>query len=495
MVDPWTELLTPLNGYLVTSSKIISFVSFSLSLSQYPLIASLLSLIFAALVGVAIATAPTVLRGRTVAAFAVFLVPSDPEVFGLPLYSFWWASLLLFLVALWDERSSSERWRLAFLLIGGLSSPVIVMVLPALLVRAHVFRSNAKEQTVALVAIWLAAIQVVLIVQARAGIPPPLLSVATNMVPKLIGTFLVGNWSSDPMTMWAAGLLLLGVAAAWAFFGRAMLSNAILFYLFVGSIALTVARNDPALIHPVIAGPRYFFLPYVCLWWILIQAFYASRMIAARGILVCLGLVAIFNSYPVWSRAQDDLDWVAHTRSCRLFSEYALPVQYDGRRALARQVWLPGKLCSEYLARDLMLSRADLEELPTFPYIVLSDSPAPVTSQARFESGTIDGADFYRSHLDGLRVVGSHQNGDSDTGQLVLRLRRGDHLAYRSGPNSENQRLTVVGAESMFLTQLPTATEWITLDFSNAKLPAEFLLTITDQGAGWGEWFAVGVVN
>lgn len=78
------------------------------------------------------------------AATSALLVPTDREVFGVCLYTFWWTSFLLFLVVLWNERSQDIRWRLVSVLLGGLSSPVIFLITPFLLFADDSFQAEAQ---------------------------------------------------------------------------------------------------------------------------------------------------------------------------------------------------------------------------------------------------------------------------------------------------------------------------------------------------------------
>ena len=39
-----------------------------------------------------------------------------------------------------------------------------------------------------------------------------------------------------------------------------------------------------------------------------------------------------------------------------------------------------------------------------------------------------------------------------------------------------------------FLAGLPVSPDWISLEFSNPKLPAEFTVRVVDRGQGVGEW-------
>jgi len=116
----WGSLFMPLNGYLVVAPRLLTGVALAVSLPWYPLVSAVLATGFSALVGLAVARAPTQLRGRLGCAIALFFVPCDPEVFGLPLYALWWAPVLLFLVALWEEGDSWLGLRLLFVALAGL---------------------------------------------------------------------------------------------------------------------------------------------------------------------------------------------------------------------------------------------------------------------------------------------------------------------------------------------------------------------------------------
>jgi len=102
------------------------------------------------------------------------------------------------------------------------------------------------------------------------------------------------------------------------------------------------------------------------------------------------------------------------------------------------------------------------------------------------------GADYYRSSIPGLTVLGSFLNSDSDKGSIVLTLNRGDRLLYRSGPTGGRQFVQVIGTAEL-KSILPVATEWILLEFSSNMLPEVFELQFKDNGDSWGEWSAVGL--
>jgi hypothetical protein len=103
------------------------------------------------------------------------------------------------------------------------------------------------------------------------------------------------------------------------------------------------------------------------------------------------------------------------------------------------------------------------------------------------------GSDYYRSVLPGLLVIGSYQHGDSDTGRLVMRLRRGERLWYRAGPG-RRQKIMIEGWPGDSV-ELPHRPEWVQLVFDGATLPEQFVVTFDDPSAAWGEWSAVAIEN
>jgi hypothetical protein len=108
LVHGWSDILQPVNGYLITISKLIFYGAASITLLRFPEVGTLLAWLTTAGILVVVARAPLALRGGVLLALAAALVPIDPEVFGLPLYSFWWSAVLLF--ALCCGTPDDPRW-------------------------------------------------------------------------------------------------------------------------------------------------------------------------------------------------------------------------------------------------------------------------------------------------------------------------------------------------------------------------------------------------
>jgi|GEM_PF-596301 len=492
----WGAIFQPVNGYLHTIPKLISHTAISASFTYYPAIALVLTWLFITGVCLAVAYSPTMLRGPVFCAIAVLIVPSNPEIFGLPLYTTWWSSLPLFLVALWDARVPKIGLRLAYIFVGGLSSPVIVAILPVLYFRVFLYRSRGGEKAVAATATVIAGVQFALILQSSAGSIPPVSSFFAFIIPKFFGYYLGGPYAKNVGLLWLAGLTLSGLIAWRLIRDRHKHFVWITTYLLIVSIALVVARVDPAIINPLSAGPRYFFLCYVITTWILIQLFIDSADAALVRTFAGVVLIAAhLNAVTVWSRDHDELMWRDHINSCRSFLEYAIPVHTDGKAARTWAFVVPGAACVELLAQDIMTSAATIDALPTFPFttVDLVDIDRQKLSGVKIVENSMTATLNLQAVVPGGPVICFFNKSDSGTGSVVLELQRGDTILFRSGTNNTGQRLIIKGHEGDFLQSLVPSEEWVGLSFANRKLPQRFTLIIEDKGKQWGAWSAFAI--
>jgi hypothetical protein len=462
----WREVLLPLNGYLVLVPKLITGVSLAFSIYYYPLISAVIALVFTIGVGLAVALAPTRLSGKFLCAISIFVIPSDPEVFGLPLYTLWWSAILLIICALWDERVPARFFRSALVIVGGLSSPFVFVALPVFYFRALWYRSLREERTIAIVATVVAAIQVPFVLLGATKAIPPVSALWQNVIPKFCGWFVLGNLTRSAWLLWPAGLSLLALAAIFVIWRRRDPSAWILVVLYIGAISSSVARVDPTLLNPSGAGPRYFFLPFVLTFWILVQLCLTAKTKWVRLPVAIIALVSLLNAIPVWARHHTDMRWAENLRSSRLFPAYWIKAQYDGSPNSGFFTVVPGALWNARLQRDWFVSQSSLQNLPTFAFRVVDPNESDEDKSPSISSSSIR--------------VGGHE--------AFLRLKSGERVRFRSGKVATCQNMEVIGREGEFIATLPITTDWVTLEFSNSRLPREFTLKVVDQGQGMGEW-------
>ena len=153
VANGWSSLFHPMMGYLVLPTKIILATAATLSFRWLPEIEYWLTLIFTAGVLVAVAFSPTQLKFRVGCALALLALPMDSETYGTSAYAFWWGSLLVALPLLWrNEGRQYPILRSGLLLLGGLSSPLIIALSPLYALRAVLVRSRAAWSDLVLAA-------------------------------------------------------------------------------------------------------------------------------------------------------------------------------------------------------------------------------------------------------------------------------------------------------------------------------------------------------
>lgn len=330
------SLFYPVNGYLILTPKVISAISLAISGVYYPLISTILTWIFIISVCIAISVSPTWLKGGVLLGIATLLIPTDPEAFGIPLYSFWWTTLLLFLVVLWDQHSRDIKWRSAFLIVGGLSSPMIFLITPFLATRAAVWRNNRRELVVFCVAIVCCCIQAVAMEHSGSQLTTSLIDRRSihEILPKFIGGYLCGNFrhATSSLVWFAAGIFLAFLLLAIPLLSKRPM-YLLLAGLWAGSVYLIARRVDLTLLHQHLAGPRYFFVPFILLSWFLVSILADQRRLDLRLFSAGLLFASVLNMLPVRTRPQRDFHWAEQLATCGNNSQSStIAISWDGQK-------------------------------------------------------------------------------------------------------------------------------------------------------------------
>ena len=327
------SVFEPISGYCVLSSKLISAAAITLSFYYYPEVTCALNLVFTVLVVMAVAIAPTRLRWRWACALLVLFIPTDSECFGVSHYSIYWAGLLVVLTLLWNREGRSTAWRYGLAVLGGLSSPLVIGLLPLFWIRATTERTRAEIRFAVLVTA-VAAVQIVLYITTFEGRPGqfPEPRQVFVFLDKNLGYFLAQSIASDYTLGFSLFLLVWIGAGCVLAYPRKQHVLLLLTAAFLVGAGMAAIRQDVEVIHPILGGPRYFFYPYILLFWILAWIAATSRRRTVKGVSVGMILLAVANSIPHFVRDHDPVDWRCHVDRC-LASEYevGIPLHSTGR--------------------------------------------------------------------------------------------------------------------------------------------------------------------
>ena len=352
------SIFDPVGGYLIFIVKTISAISLSISVTQYPVISACLTWLFTVFVATCVAKCPTYLKNKFICAVLIFFIPTIPEVFGISIYSFEWASILLFLLVLWKKDSKFYLHRIFLLIIGGLSSPVIYLITPILIFRAIRFKNILVEKILAIIGISLVAVQYL------SSPTTPLQTtgfkyIINNMdttIPVFFGNFFIGNTiGPNFILLWFFSGLIFIVISGYLIKTKFNSLSLTLIYLLFGSIVISTLRTDVLFIRSSLSGPRYFFFTYIFLYWILIQFITTTKSTILKYFLILLIFTGVINAFPVWSENHDDLNWPYQIKRCASTKNFNIPFgnSYSPLKRDAWHVILPQNVCQKLLKEDV----------------------------------------------------------------------------------------------------------------------------------------------
>lgn len=351
----WLSLFSPVAGYLVVPAKLIFMLAASFSFLHLPDATYWLTVGFTIFVAACVALCPTYLKWPTACAIAMLLIPTDSEVFAVSEYAFWWGTLLVVLSVLWSPGAHKTILRSLLTTVGGLSSPLVILLTPLFLVRALYFRR--RDETLALgLATTTAAVQAAsILVTGNLSHSTKLDLSAAQIVRKFFGYYVLYDTQLATWKICAIGGVLLITIAAVAYRHRAKLDLGLLllFACLIIAIASSVTRNSVTVIDPVTAGPRYFFFPYIFLSWLIIQIAHIGE--GATRLLVALVIaLSVRQAYIHGQRTHDTISWTAEIQACVASSaDYQLPIHYDGARERTWKVDLTGQDCRKLISESL----------------------------------------------------------------------------------------------------------------------------------------------
>jgi hypothetical protein len=360
----WGNLFEPVQGYLIMVSKLITDIAMSISFSYYPEISTWLTWLFTIVLSLIIVYAPTVIPYRIFAAIMIYMVPAYAEPYGIPLYTFWFAGLFIVLVLLWQE--NEQVWfKNILLIIGGLSSPIVLVALPAQIFR-FIFLKNKKEETVTLlVMLTIGCIQVYTMLQTGAvgSGKHPLMAFndgydIDKYVAFFFGKYYLGAFFMEDYSLWlvnnydlllVGGIILICILLIYLLMHRRDPFIYIFIYLVCVMLLSVLYRTGFEYTH---LSPRYFFYISIMISWTLLYLAYHSR--AYSFFAVPILILSTVTALGIFSKKSDTLEWRKHIYACKNATTvyYKIPVHFAGSKLNTWSFPLEPKICRALLEND-----------------------------------------------------------------------------------------------------------------------------------------------
>lgn len=318
----WLSAFSPVAGYLVLPAKIIFLAAATISFDHLVTIEYWLTVLFTFGVCATIAWSPTHLKFPFLCAIAPLFIPTNSEVFAVSEYAFWWGTLLAMPPLFWKgEKNLSLRCSLTAL--SGLSSPLIIPLSLLFGIRAYWLRKR-EDYIVLMVSVATASIQYGVMWATGTTAKHSALSFSPSLVVVKFFGWYASTW--HPLLI---GLLVIALLAITLIRTRDIILLLILGCM-AGSILASISRVPISSINPALAGPRYFFFPYIFLSWSLIYVSGLHDWGWQRiGALIFL-LLSIPNFVHIGQRRHQRISWSHQVASCKKTDVYSIPVHFDG---------------------------------------------------------------------------------------------------------------------------------------------------------------------
>lgn len=337
----WSSALHPLGGYEALPASFLVTLSAQISFARLPVLMYVFATLIYLITICAVVLPASRWGGfgvRAAFALAVALVPANPEVFGVLLYSFWWATVWPLAILGW--KNPNYKIRIPLLVIASLSSPAGGALWVIFL--ASYLRKRQRSDLIsaaALVPGFLFEWTKTLTSPRGSGFTHAKFGDVLDQSLRTSGEF-VARWLLHPpidyhVVVFLGLTLVLFVLYAGtelAFRSRdevVMLWAAASIYLVLSSLPA------PLRVDSLVTG-RYFFLPYVALAWALICVCSRATRHEVRVAAVAVLIVSSFNVPSAFSRSKSDttghLSWTREVTKCEA-SHAAIvhiPVYLDG---------------------------------------------------------------------------------------------------------------------------------------------------------------------
>jgi hypothetical protein len=322
------SIFDPVNGYLIIPSRLITWLSLQVPLEYYAVVSTWLGVIAQAACITAVAMSPTALRLPLMCAALMTVLPMNAEVYVLPQYTFWWTTTLLFLGLIWKV-GESPKTRNFFVILGGFSSPIIIVLFPLFLLRLTLTRLREDVIICATTAL-LSSVQVYFIIL---GDPTHTELLKFSDILPAITQFFAG-WTifSSGSNALVAGLTVLAILISGVF---TLPSHEKPFYLLLGlvlvaTIVSSMLRVPVEVISPTGNGPRYFFLPLVLISWMLAWLIGSQAKLALFSSFAII-LIAVPVTKENYQRGQENIQsWAEAVALCQS-GGYEMPIHHDGQ--------------------------------------------------------------------------------------------------------------------------------------------------------------------
>jgi hypothetical protein len=359
--DGWTSVFHPIQGdFLPVTAGTIGVAS-RLDFLHFPTI-DYVTAVLAFAVTCALLLVPASRWGgmpvRATMVLFLAIVPVDPEVYDVALYTFWWSSLWPLIVLGWKRRPG--KFGFLVLMVAGLNSMAAAATFVVYLICG--LRERSRSMLAASGGLGaLAVLHAVLYLTSDRHASHQL-----EIVKSLEQTFVnasqfvvrpvLGDRPVDHLLETAIGAVVIAIMLGCALALRGLDAKVAALEILAVSGIYSFLSSVPApfIAHPILAGGRYFFLPFAAWGLLLVHLVSRARRESVVAVVAAFMLAWALARVPdAFDRRSERWDWRAEVEKCAQShrARYTLPIQFNGLRVNAWSLKVRPDVCRRALGR------------------------------------------------------------------------------------------------------------------------------------------------
>jgi hypothetical protein len=398
-------------------------------------------------------------------------------------------------ISIWKNNVKWEKLRVLMLSIAALSSPIIIISTPIFLLRCFYFKKKI-DNILFIISSFCSTVQLYFVLNNNlsSGYIDYNEKKVTWIFKNFFGYFIFNENSQFYPFLWVLSYMLLAYLFIVLYISKYKFLCFILFYFMFVNIILSVYRVDISLLNPISGGPRYFFLPFIIIFWILVQGIASFEKFFLKCFTLSLLLMMVFNSITTaWSRDHDDLEWAKNLVSAKYFPDgFHMPIQYDGDESNAYKIFY-----SPYLFSKIYCNKFNFNNQEIFLYDTYNFD---VKNHLNFESflniesiSNIESHNSFPEMLNKRGIFRFRFKNSKVTNKLCSFSCLKNQKMIFSTSSSINEIQVVINCGSWVnQTRLKASQQMAVLEFRSKKLPNEFTVELIGaKGLQYGEWLDI----
>lgn len=339
--NPFSSIMNPYAGYLHLIPRLIASIGSMAPIKNIPFFYNFICFILYLIIGNYIFNERLNLKYKFLFIFSIILVPVSSEIYLTLSHIQWFTSLFLILIFLQNKPTKGIHSFSDFIILFlcGLTGPFIIIFIPLYWLKA-IKEKSSHNYWIFFVSLLLALVQFYHIYHSKFLPDPSIINTTDNLI-KLIGFRFFGAlffgknlaYFFPSYILMILSIALIPLLILLSKFDKNKLYILLSFQYLIITITLATLfrfKNDIHLLIAIGNGDRYFFIPYILIYWSMFICFNDENATVNKIIIFLLVLTIFSFSQNYKSQKFIDYDWENQSKNIYSKNVKEIPINPKG---------------------------------------------------------------------------------------------------------------------------------------------------------------------